>query len=262
MPLSQLAKLQEFVTELRDPVTGCPWILVQTLQSLATLTIEESYELADSIEQGDMSQIRDELADVLLHVLLYAQLAQEKQAFTLDDIAQAALEKQLRRKPSFHANAAKTADEALKQWEENKAKEKAARCFTEESILDNIPKSLPNLQRALKIQQTVAKVGFDWADAKDILNKLTEEINEFTTEIAHQNHDKMTEELGDILFTVVNLARHYQIDPELALLKTNNKFKQRFGKLEQHFHTKKQALSDLDLAMMDKVWNEIKSNDK
>lgn len=259
---SMLNQLQDLVTELRDKEKGCPWILIQTLESLVSLTIEESYELADSIIEGKMSEIKDELSDVLLHIMLYAQLGKELGAFDLEQIAAAAIAKQLRRKPVFQENVARTATEALTQWEENKRKERAEHNpLQTRSVLDCIPQSLPGLQRAIKLQSQAATIGFDWPTAEPIFAKITEEIGELQTEINQNNKQKIQEEFGDLLFTVVNLARHLNIDPEFALLCANNKFSKRFQALENLLKSRDKLSGNASLEEMDNLWNQIKKSE-
>jgi MazG family protein len=256
---STLNQLQELVAELRDKDNGCPWILIQTLKSLASLTIEESYELADSIIEGKMSEIKDELSDVLLHIMLYAQLGEELGEFDLEQIATAAIAKQLRRKPVFKEHAAKTPAEALTQWEENKRKERAEHTNTQTaSVLDCIPPSLPSLQRAIKLQSQAAKIGFDWPTVEPIFAKITEEIAELQVEISQDDKQKITDEFGDLLFAVVNLARHLNIDPEIALLQANKKFTSRFKSLESTLKKQGKLTEKTSLEAMDEIWEQIK----
>ncbi len=269
MANNMLDQLKELIAQLRDKDQGCPWILIQDFKSLATLTIEESYELADSIDQQDLTEIKDELSDLLLHVVLYAQLGIEHNAFDLDAIAKTAIDKQMRRKPEFHAHAAKTSTEALRQWEVNKQKERAEKKQASSiSVLDGVTHSLPGINRAFKLQTQAATVGFDWSDIKDVFNKLQEEIVELETEIdAHTQHqstnnkENLLAEMGDIFFTCVNLARHLGIDPELAIRHSNNKFETRFRNLEHSVTSDGKSLSEMKLAELDEYWEAIKKQE-
>ena len=263
--VSSLTQLQELVAELRDQKRGCPWILAQNFLTLAAITIEESYELADSAEQNNVEEILDEASDLMLHVALYAQLGKELGKFDLEIIAKKAIEKQLRRKPIFHEHAVKTPEQALLQWEENKRKEREAKNHNEKntSILDNISHSISALDRAFKLQKEVAKVGFDWPDVNGALEKLTEEIAELKHALhAKENHEIITDELGDLFYTCVNLARHLQINPEMCLGHANNKFEKRFRALEENVKKTNKSLSDLTLNEMDQIWDLVKAEER
>lgn len=260
---NRLMALQHFVAQLRDPETGDPWILKQDFKSLIDLTIEEAYELADSVEKNSASEICDELGDLLLHVFLYAKIAEENGKFNLDDIAKQSLEKQKRRKLYFENPEKISAEEAIAQWEENKRKEREQKSTDKNiSALDGITRSIPNLNRALILQSQAARVGFDWPSVDPVLEKLNEEIAELkeVIELAPeaQEKDRLIDELGDVLFTCVNIARHLDIHPELALRHANNKFEKRFRCVENELLKRGKKPEQSSLDEMDAIWDEIK----
>ncbi len=253
-----LVTLKKLVVKLRDKTTGDPWIIEQDFKSLIPKTLEESYELADSIEKGNYKEVRDELADLLLHIVLYAEMAHEKALFDFNDIAQAALDKQSRRKLEFPDPTQITAQEALLQWEKNKKKERED-LHQNRSVLDDVSLSLPAIHRSLKLQHQAASVGFDWPDEKPVFEKILEEIDEIKEELQTSNtKENVTDELGDLFFSCVALARHLAIDPELALRHANNKFEKRFRLLEQEVKSRGKKLEDLSLEEMDRIWEQIK----
>ena len=258
-------ELLSIMARLRSPEGGCPWDLEQTFATIAPYTIEEAYEVADAIEQGDMSELRDELGDLLFQVIFHSQMAKEAGEFTFDDVARGICEKMLRRHPHVFGNAEEISAGAVKgQWEEIKAKERAAKSnTTPQSILDDVPLALPALTRALKLQSRAARVGFDWPDIANVIDKLNEEMLELSQELAKGgDKDRLEDEFGDILFVYANLARHLDIDPEAALRRTNAKFRRRFGYVEQSLAAEGRSPEQSNLEEMDALWNAAKQAER
>ncbi|MBG1231578.1 nucleoside triphosphate pyrophosphohydrolase [Aestuariivirga litoralis] len=242
---------------LRTPVTGCPWDLEQSFDTIAPYTIEEAYEVAEAIEKKDMAALKDELGDLLFQPVYHAQIAAEAGAFTFDDVIEAVVTKMIRRHPHvFGDEAAKAAGVSKGFWEANKAKERAG--APKQSVLANVPVNLPGLTRALKLQAKAAKVGFDWPSVDNVYDKITEEIAEFKE--ADADHKK--EEFGDLLFAMANVARHLGIDPEAALRGANAKFERRFDFIEIELAKAGKEPKDSDLAEMDGLWDAAKKAEK
>ncbi|MFT5937974.1 MAG: ATP diphosphatase [Paraglaciecola sp.] len=260
--LPKLAKLLEIMAQLRDPDSGCPWDKQQNFKSLVPHTIEEAYEVADAIEQGNMHDIKDELGDLLFQVVFYAQLGKEQGEFDFEAIAQTISDKLVRRHPHVFTNSkSKTDDELNVQWEQIKAQERTAKGAVDDpSVLANIPVGMPPLVRAQKLQKKCATVGFDWPDVAPVLAKVHEEIQEVMDEVQASEPDQQAieEEIGDLLFTVVNLSRHLHVDAQTALRKANCKFEKRFRKVEGVFAQRTGELGDARLDEMEKVWQQIK----
>lgn len=254
--LDEFAELVKTVEILRSP-NGCPWDREQTHASLKRCAIEEAYEVVEAIDGGNAAQIEDELGDYLLQVLLHAQIASETGQFDVGDVCRTIRKKLIRRHPHvFGDTKISGVDDVLTNWEQIKRKEPGY--DKRKSILDGIPKSLPALMRAAKISKKAAKVGFDWPDSGSRLNKIKEEIGELEEAVQNDNKAEMREEIGDILFAVVNVARAHGIDPEDALRQTNDKFMYRFGKIEEKAEEDGCSLSDMTLEEMDAVWNQAK----
>lgn len=255
-------RLKSVMAALRHPETGCPWDLKQDFASIAPYTLEESYEVVDAIERDDMDDLRLELGDLLLQVVFHAQMAEEKGAFSFDDVADAISEKMERRHPHvFGAVSVDLAEMVKDNWEDIKAAERAEkRQKTAEtrpdSLMDDVPLPLPGMTRAVKLQKRAARVGFDWRDAAPILAKLDEEVAEFTHELEQKTPDlsRLQDELGDMLFVMANLARHLKIDPETAIRSTNAKFERRFRYIEQKAVENGEKLEDLPLDEMEAYW--------
>jgi MazG family protein len=267
-----IERLIDIMAALRTPVTGCPWDLEQSFASIAPYTIEEAYEVADAIERGDLDDLKDELGDLLLQVVLHARMAQEAGSFAFDDVADAICEKLIRRHPHVFGEAdAATAGAVAAQWSDIKTAEKAARAARRladgeaarpGSALDGVPLPLPALTRAVKLQQKAGKVGFDWANARLVLDKIREETAE-VEEVLPERPDavpskELTEEIGDLLFVVANLARHANVDPEQALRGANAKFERRFHHIEARLAQAGRALTDATLDEMEALWVEAK----
>jgi ATP diphosphatase len=238
---SSVERLLEIMALLRDPERGCPWDVEQTFETIAPYTIEEAYEVADAIHRGDIDALKDELGDLLLQVVYHAQMAAEAHAFEFDDIVDAICEKMVRRHPHVFGDVKiENASAQTRAWEEHKANERKARSLTDggaqtcrESALDGVILALPALVRALKLQKRAALVGFDWPDADSALEKFAEEIGELTAEInAGGDAERLRDEIGDLLFTGVNVSRKLGLDPEEALRHANAKFERRFRRVE------------------------------
>lgn len=304
--LSEMQRLLKIMAQLRDPQSGCPWDVKQTMESLTRYTIEEAYEVADAIANGDMHDIKDELGDLLFQVVFYAQIASELRAFSFDDVAQSISDKLVRRHPHVFANALASegvgdtnenvmvertllSDSALNaQWDAIKAQEKQLKKqrlkqdseATENSILDNVPKGMPALMYAQKLQKACAKVGFDWSDAAPVIDKVREEVEEIQQELDFKqraqgalktgvaplnsgvpdNQQAIEEEIGDALFAMVNLARHCKVDADTALRNASNKFANRFKGVERLAAEQGDKLDALTLDEMEALWQQVKQS--
>lgn len=245
-------RLLEVMDELR---AKCPWDKKQTFESLRANTIEETYELCDAIIKKDLNDIKKELGDVLLHIVFYSKIASETEDFDIADVCNSLCDKLIFRHPHvFGDGAAKTAGEVEQTWEQIKQKEKDGN----KSVLSGVPEALPALIKSYRIQDKARNVGFDWEDRSQVWDKVKEELSEFQAEIDNQDAEKMEEEFGDLLFSMVNAARLYKINPENALEKTNRKFIRRFNYIEEQTIKAGKNLKDLPLAEMDELWNEAK----
>lgn len=304
--LSETQRLLGIMAQLRDPQSGCPWDVKQTMESLTRYTIEEAYEVADAIATGDMHDIKDELGDLLFQVVFYAQIASESRAFTFDDVAQSISDKLVRRHPHVFANplASEGAgdtnesvtvertqlnDSALNaQWDAIKAQEKQLKKqrlkqddeAIEPSILDSVPRGMPALMYAQKLQKACAKVGFDWPDAAPVIDKVREEVEEIQQELDFKqraqgalnagvaplksgvpdNQQAIEEEIGDALFAMVNLARHCKVDADTALRNASNKFANRFKGVERLAAEQGDKLDALTLDEMEALWQQVKQS--
>ncbi|MBN1378276.1 MAG: nucleoside triphosphate pyrophosphohydrolase [Gammaproteobacteria bacterium] len=254
-----LQKLREIVARLRDPETGCPWDRRQDFKSIANYTLEEVYETIDAINREDFDELKDELGDLLLQVVFHAQIAAERGLFDLTDVEASICEKMLRRHPHvFGEPDQRTQSEAQikESWETEKVRERAEKdCH---GVLDGVPQTFPALKRAQKLQKRAANVGFDWKKSTDVLDKIQEEITELEQAVAQRNVDQITEEMGDLLFSCVNLARHLKVDAESALMTANRKFEARFRRLESELASQARKPQDCSLAELDAVWSKIK----
>ncbi len=250
-------RLLEIMDELREK---CPWDREQTLESLRTLTIEETYELADAIVDNDLEEIKKELGDILLHIVFYAKIGQEKGAFDISDVITGLNEKLIYRHPHiFNGEEVKDAKEVEQNWEQLKLKEKGRK---KKTVLEGVPNSLPALIKAYRIQDKVRGVGFDWDEREQVWDKVQEEIGELKDELMkNPESDEVEQEFGDVLFSLVNAARLYDINPENALERTNLKFMKRFNYLEQQTLKKGIDLKSMPLAEMEKIWQEAKKED-
>lgn len=254
--LKAFQRLLEVMDELR---LKCPWDKKQTFESLRANTIEETYELCDAIMKKDMKDIRKELGDVLLHIVFYAKIASETEEFDIADVCNSLCEKLIFRHPHvFGEGAAKTAGEVEQTWEQIKRKEKDGN----ESVLSGVPDALPALIKAYRIQDKARNVGFDWKEKEQVWDKVKEELNELQTEVDRLDSEKMEEEFGDLMFSMINAARLYKINPENALEKCNQKFIRRFNYVESQTLKQGKELKDMPLAEMDRYWNEAKALEK
>ncbi|MFJ4389662.1 nucleoside triphosphate pyrophosphohydrolase [Pseudomonas soli] len=267
-----LDDLLHLMARLRDPQYGCPWDLKQDYASIVPHTIEEAYEVADTIERGDFEHLQGELGDLLFQVVYYSQLAREEGRFEFDGVVDAITRKLIRRHPHVFPTGELYApldtpmlDEAQvkSRWEEIKAEERAEKSELEQlSLLDDVPAALPALSRAAKLQKRAATVGFDWPDALPVLDKVREELDEVLQAMADGDSDALEDELGDLLFATVNLARHLRHDPENALRRANRKFERRFRFIEQALREQGLNTQDRTLDELDALWGEAKRQEK
>lgn len=269
-PSRDITRLIEIMAALRHPETGCPWDIKQDFATIKPYTIEEAYEVADAIERNDFEDLCDELGDLLLQVVFHARMAEEQNLFSFGDVVEAITRKMIRRHPHvFERSDADTPDKVKAQWAEIKAAEKAdraarraARGLPESETpgqLTGVPRALPALMEALKLQEAASRVGFDWGAAGPVLDKIEEEIAELRTEIASGHSDKAADELGDVIFAVANLARHLKTDPENALRATNTKFRNRFASVETGLSKQGKTPAEATLDEMEALWQAAKS---
>ncbi len=265
-PSRDIARLIEIMAALRAPGSGCPWDLQQTFETIAPYTVEEAYEVADAIMRGDRDDLREELGDLLLQVVFHARMAQEQGAFAFGDVVQAITEKLIRRHPHVFGEARDMSPDQVKGlWSRIKAEEKAERAARNGSSADqapshlsSVPAGLPPLLRALRLQARAGDVGFDWNDPMTVLAKIREEADEMADAIARQSAADAEDEIGDLLFAVVNLARHLAVDPDAALRRTNAKFERRFRHIERTLAERGRALGEASLEEMEALWTEAK----
>lgn len=254
--MNDMAWLIDIMARLRHPSDGCPWDIQQTFETIAPYTIEEAYEVADAIERGDPEGLRDELGDLLLQVVYHARMAEEQGSFCFDDVVETICRKMIRRHP--HVFGDETVADAAAQteaWERLKAEER--RAGTQDgSLLAGIARGLPPLVRAGKLGRRAAGAGFDWPDAEGVVAKLHEEMDELESDL--EDPARLEEEVGDVLFTVVNLCRHRGLDPEQALRRSNAKFERRFRAMETHLARKGMSVSEADAGQLDVAWREVK----
>jgi MazG family protein len=258
--MNDIKKLLDIMAALRDKQNGCPWDLKQDYSSIAPYTIEEAYEVADAIARGDRDGLRDELGDLLFQVVFHAQMASEEGAFGFGEVVAAICDKMARRHPHVFGSAEERAKGPAKgAWEQIKAAERAEQANSgRTSVLDGIALSLPALKRAQKIGQRASSVGFDWPDARGVRAKIGEELAELSAAECSGRHKDIEEEMGDLLFAVVNLARHLKVDPENALAVANRKFEKRFRHMEQRATEERRKLDDFDLEALEARWQEAK----
>lgn len=250
--LRAFERLLIIMDELRDQ---CPWDKKQTLQTLRHLTIEEVYELGDAILDNDLEEVKNELGDVLLHIVFYSKIGSEKKAFDIADVCNSICDKLINRHPHIYGNVTVDNEADVKRnWEQIKLKEGKGRT----SVLEGVPKSLPALVKASRIQDKVAGVGFDWEEPHQVFEKVQEELGELQEEVYQNDQDKIESEFGDVLFSMINYARFLKVDPESALERTNKKFIQRFQYLEQKSKELDKPLSEMSLVEMDVYWEEAK----
>lgn len=256
--MSAIGRLLAIMTRLRDPQRGCPWDKEQTFRTIVPHTLEEAYEVADAIERDDFAALRDELGDLLFQVVFYAQLAREQNHFDFNDIATAICDKLERRHPHVFADSIiESAAAQTEHWEQLKAQERAQQAnAAATSVLDGVTHTLPAMTLAQKIQKRVARVGFDWPDHEGVMAKVKEELAELRAD--WDNPQQRAEEMGDLLFACVNLARHAGVDAETALREANRKFERRFRAVEQRLHEDGTPLGEATLEQMESAWQQVK----
>jgi nucleoside triphosphate diphosphatase len=265
-PSTDITRLIEIMAALRTPGTGCPWDLEQDFASIAPYTLEEAYEVVDAIERGDLADLRDELGDLLLQVVFHARMAEEQGAFAFPDVVEAITRKLIRRHPHVFGNTEDLSPEEVKNlWDSIKSEEKAERRAAREKLgqlpeaheagfLGGIPAALPALTRAQKLTAKAAKVGFDWPEAAQVIDKIHEELEEVKEASSSGARDRIEDEIGDLLFSVTNLARHFGIDSERALRRTNAKFERRFKAIELALGEQDRSLDEASLEEMEELW--------
>jgi ATP diphosphatase len=258
---AELRRLLDIMAALRDPETGCPWDKTQTFDTIAPYTIEEAYEVADAIAQRDFDALPDELGDLLFQVVYHARMAEEAGVFGFAEVAKCINDKMIRRHPHVFGDAAvRSASAQTAAWEMQKSAERAVR--QQSGALAGVPVGLPALTRALKLTNRAARVGFDWADAEQVLGKLDEEIDELRAELPNGDAARLTDEVGDMLFVLANLARKLGLDPETCLRHANEKFSRRFNAMERDFEMQAKTLSEVSLADMEAGWQRVKAAER
>jgi ATP diphosphatase len=263
MTTRNIDRLNEIMAQLRHPTDGCPWDVAQDFKSIARYTIEEAYEVADAIERDDREGLREELGDLLLQVVFHARMAEEEESFDFEDVAGAIADKMVRRHPHVFDTGNHDPDSSLRDnWETQKANERAEKSRKrgeEASLLDDVPIGLPALTRAEKLQKRAARSGFDWADIGPVIAKLEEELGELKAEISDgKNPERLADEMGDLLFSCVNLARHLKVDPEESLRGTNGKFERRFRHVETSIRSDGNELEKVGLDVLEERWQQAK----
>jgi ATP diphosphatase len=263
-----ISRLIGIMAALRTPKTGCPWDLEQTFATIAPYTLEEAYEVADAISRNDLDDLREELGDLLFQVVFHARMAEEQKAFDFGDVVTGIADKLVRRHPHVFGDTAgpATHEQIRATWDVIKKQEKAERAAlkpvraqAESSLLASVKAGVPALTRAFELQKKVATVGFDWREAGPVVDKIREETDEIEAALATGDKEKISEEIGDLIFTAINLARVSGIDPETALRTTNAKFERRFGYVENQIVAQERKLEDTSLEEMDKLWTEAKT---
>lgn len=258
-PGAQMGRLLAIMARLRDPATGCPWDVEQSFATIAPYTIEEAHEVADVIERQAWGELRGELGDLLFQTVFHARMAEEAGMFAFADVARAVSDKMIARHPHVFGGESrdKTPEQQTRDWEALKARERGTA-----GVLDGVALGLPALTRAVKLQNRAARVGFDWPSTDEVVAKLVEEAAELAEAREHLTADEVTEEFGDLLFVMANLARHLEVDPESALRAANAKFTRRFGRIEAWLAETGKRPADSDLAEMDALWNRAKAEEK
>lgn len=261
-----MQQLVEIMAQLRDPESGCPWDKEQTMETIVPYTIEEVYEVADSIEKGDMPELCDELGDLLFQVVFYAQIASERGEFDFQDVTQSICKKMLRRHPHVFADAeVADTEEQTRRWEQLKAEERQEKAGSDPARqLDGVARALPALIRAEKLQKRAAKVGFDWSDKREVLAKVREELTELEAELSgsEENPSRVAEEMGDLLFSCVNLSRHLGLQAETLLREANDKFQKRFNSIEELLAGEDKPLKNAGLEELEEKWSLVKKQER
>ena len=259
--LESISKIRKVIQILRDPIDGCPWDLKQDYNSLAPYSIEEAYELVDAIENNDIEEIKKELGDLLLQVILISQVADDKGDFDFDDVANEISKKIIRRHPQIFDKNYNENDLPHESWEKIKKLEKNKITNTK-NTLDQVEKNIPTLLRSLKIQKKAASLNFDWENETQVLNKIDEEINELKDALKVNNKKMIEEELGDLFFTIINLSRRLNLDPEQTIRKANKKFTTRFNEMENYIEDNKLKWHNLKKHDFKNLWNKVKNNQR
>jgi nucleoside triphosphate diphosphatase len=261
-PDGGIDRLVEIMARLRDPATGCPWDVAQSFATIAPYTIEEAYEVADAIEREAWDELKGELGDLLFQSVFHARMAEERGLFTFHDVARHMADKMVARHPHVFGDQAgiESADAQTENWEAIKAAERAGKA--QHGVLDGVAIGLPALLRAYKLQKRAARVGFDWPDIEPVLDKVAEEAREVVEARATLSHEEVTEEVGDLLFVLANVARHLGVEPEAALRQANAKFIRRFETIETRLETMGKRPEDSDLDEMDALWDAAKADEK
>lgn len=258
--MNEIQELLALMAALRTPGSGCPWDLEQDFRTIAPYTIEEAYEVADAIERGDIDELKGELGDLLFQTVFHARMAEEQGAFDFADVARTITAKMRERHPHvFGAAEARDANEQTRHWEAQKAEERAAKGKT--GLLDDVPVGLPGLTRAVKLQKRAARIGFDWKNPRDVLDKIAEETEELVDVLDSGDQDKIEDEFGDLLFVIANLSRHLNVDPEAALRRANEKFSRRFRHIERRLNANGR-LGEASLEEMEELWVEAKGMER
>ncbi|MCP2670287.1 nucleoside triphosphate pyrophosphohydrolase [Maricaulaceae bacterium EIL42A08] len=255
-----MQRLLAIMSRLRDKQSGCPWDVQQTYATIAPYTIEEAYEVADAIDRGDLDDLKDELGDLMFQVVFHSQMASETGDFSFEDVIDAISDKMIRRHPHVFGDAdERDAEEQTKAWEAQKAAERAAKGDIDTSVLADLPVALPALKRAGKLTKRAARVGFDWPDVDQVFDKLDEELAELKDAMKSGDQSHITEEMGDLLFVLANLARKLSVEPEQALRDANAKFERRFRYIEQNIEKKAASIQEANLDQMEELWLEAKA---
>lgn len=253
----EINNLLQTFKKLRDPSQGCPWDKEQDFKSIASCSIEEAYEVADAIEREDFNDLKEELGDLFFQIIFHSGMAEEKKLFNFEEVVKELNDKLIRRHPHvFDKKQEMSASESLEIWEKEKKKEREKKNLI--SLMDDIPKNLPSLTRAKKIQKRAKSVGFDWQNESDVIRKIDEEIDELKRAKVSQKKEDISEEIGDLFFTLVNLSRHYNLEPEDIIRKANLKFEKRFRKMEDEANKTKVNLEDLEINELETLWQKIK----
>lgn len=269
-PSRDISRLLDIMAQLRTPVTGCPWDLEQDFSTIAPYTVEEAYEVADAIARNDLPDLCDELGDLLLQVVFHARMAEEQGAFAFGDVVEAITRKMIRRHPHVFADkdGKLTSSDVKGAWDRIKAEEKAERAARNPAagaerslLLASVKAGQPALAQAMQLQRKASSVGFDWNDPRAVLDKIREEADEIEAALDRGDRREVADETGDLMFALVNLARHVDSDPELALRRTNAKFERRFAYIERALSAKGRSLEDASLTEMDSLWNEAKTKE-
>ena len=271
--MTAIDQLLDVMAKLRDPETGCPWDVTQDFATIAPYTIEEAYEVAEAIAEKDWPALEDELGDLLFQVVFYAQIAREDGLFDFESVAQGVADKMVRRHPHVFGaddlndgSSIENAEAQTHAWEAHKAKERAAKAEAEgrtASVFDGVTSALPALTRAAKLQARAARVGFDWPVTAAVIDQIDEELDELRAEFeAGGDQDRVTDEIGDLLFACVNLARHHRIDPETALRQGNAKFERRFRRIEEMLSETGRTPAQSSLEEMDRLWDAVKAEER